>query len=59
MGRNPFAPVVPCHRVVAANGGAGGFSAAGGVSSKMQLLTLERAGAAGGLFAELPLAVKP
>ena len=32
MGRNPFAPVVPCHRVVAASG-AGGFSAGGGVAT--------------------------
>lgn len=42
LGANPFAPTVPCHRVVAA-GGLGGFSARGGVSAKRKLL--EREGA--------------
>lgn len=45
MGRNPFAPVVPCHRVLAAGPmgtGAGGFSAEGGVLTKLRLLELER-----------------
>jgi O-6-methylguanine DNA methyltransferase len=41
LGRNPFAIVVPCHRVVAANGRPGGFSAAGGVAAKVRLLALE------------------
>jgi methylated-DNA-[protein]-cysteine S-methyltransferase len=57
MARNPFAPVVPCHRVLAAGGRTGGFSAAGGVSTKLRLLQMERAGA-GGLFDDLPLAVR-
>jgi len=39
--RNPFAVVVPCHRVVAAGGKPGGFSANGGVATKMELLALE------------------
>ncbi len=43
LGRNPFPMVVPCHRVVAADGRLGGFSAAGGVSTKQRLLTIERA----------------
>jgi methylated-DNA-[protein]-cysteine S-methyltransferase len=43
LGRNPFAIVVPCHRVLAANGRAGGFSARGGVTTKLRLLELERA----------------
>lgn len=43
LGANPFAPVVPCHRVLAADGRAGGFSAAGGVSTKLRLLLIERA----------------
>jgi methylated-DNA-[protein]-cysteine S-methyltransferase len=43
LGANPFAPIVPCHRVLAANGRAGGFSAAGGVSTKLRLLLIERA----------------
>jgi methylated-DNA-[protein]-cysteine S-methyltransferase len=43
LGRNPFAIVVPCHRVVAAGGKLGGFSARGGVSTKLRLLSIERA----------------
>lgn len=41
MGRNPFAPVVPCHRVLAAGGKIGGFSAPGGRSTKQRLLAVE------------------
>jgi methylated-DNA-[protein]-cysteine S-methyltransferase len=43
LGANPFAPFVPCHRILAAQGGAGGFSAPGGTRTKLQLLTLEQA----------------
>ncbi|HEY7662039.1 MAG TPA: methylated-DNA--[protein]-cysteine S-methyltransferase [Xanthobacteraceae bacterium] len=43
LGRNPFPLVVPCHRVLAAGGRAGGFSANGGVTTKLRLLTIERA----------------
>jgi O-6-methylguanine DNA methyltransferase len=43
LGRNPFAIVVPCHRVLAAGGHLGGFSAPGGVATKVQLLALESA----------------
>lgn len=43
LGANPFAPVVACHRVLAANGRAGGFSAPGGASTKLRLLLIERA----------------
>lgn len=43
LGRNPFAPVVPCHRVVSAGKGLGGFSASGGVASKLRLLRIEGA----------------
>lgn len=42
LGRNPFAIIVPCHRVVAANGKTGGFSAGGGVSTKLRILEIER-----------------
>lgn len=42
LGRNPFAIVVPCHRVVAAGGRTGGFSASGGVATKLRLLAIER-----------------
>ncbi len=38
---NPVPLVVPCHRVVAANGGLGGFSAEGGLQLKRRLLALE------------------
>jgi methylated-DNA-[protein]-cysteine S-methyltransferase len=41
LGNNPFAPIVPCHRVVSADGTMHGFSAPGGVSAKLRLLTIE------------------
>lgn len=52
LGRNPFAIVVPCHRVLAAGGAIGGFSAAGGAVTKQRLLLIEgaRAGDAPDLF---------
>lgn len=43
LGRNPFAPVVPCHRVLAAGDKPGGFSAAGGIRTKLRLLIIEGA----------------
>jgi O-6-methylguanine DNA methyltransferase len=43
LGRNPFPLIVPCHRVLAAGSKAGGFSANGGVTTKLRLLTIERA----------------
>jgi len=51
LGHNPFAPVVPCHRILAAAGKAGGFSADGGVRTKLRLLEIEGAQFGGpGLF---------
>jgi methylated-DNA-[protein]-cysteine S-methyltransferase len=52
LGRNPFAPIVPCHRVLAADGRSGGFSAQGGVATKLRMLQIEgaRIGAEPGLF---------
>jgi methylated-DNA-[protein]-cysteine S-methyltransferase len=41
LGRNPFAIIVPCHRVLAAGGKAGGFSANGGLATKTKLLAIE------------------
>ncbi len=41
LGRNPTPIVVPCHRVLAADGRTGGFSAPGGVDSKLKLLMIE------------------
>jgi methylated-DNA-[protein]-cysteine S-methyltransferase len=43
LGRNPFAVIVPCHRVVAADGKLGGFSANGGATTKRRLLAIEGA----------------
>ena len=43
LGRNPVPLVVPCHRIAAANGRTGGFSAPGGVSTKLRLLDHEGA----------------
>jgi O-6-methylguanine DNA methyltransferase len=41
LARNPFAIIVPCHRVVAAGGKVGGFSANGGTTTKLRLLSIE------------------
>ena len=43
LGRNPFPIIVPCHRVLAAAGRPGGFSAHGGVATKLRLLAIEGA----------------
>lgn len=48
LGRNPFALIVPCHRVLAAHGRIGGFSAAGGPAAKQRLLGIEGARAGDG-----------
>ncbi|KQV84522.1 methylated-DNA--[protein]-cysteine S-methyltransferase [Rhizobium sp. Root1220] len=41
MAKNPVALIIPCHRVLAAGGKIGGFSAPGGASSKTRMLELE------------------
>jgi methylated-DNA-[protein]-cysteine S-methyltransferase len=41
LGSNPFPIIVPCHRVLAAGGRSGGFSAPGGLVTKLRLLQLE------------------
>ena len=43
LGANPWPLIVPCHRVVAADGKMTGFSAPGGIRTKTRLLGLERA----------------
>jgi len=43
LGRNPFPIVVPCHRVLAASGKLGGFSAHGGATTKRRMLIIEGA----------------
>jgi len=61
LGRNPFPIIVPCHRVLAAGGKTGGFSATGGVETKFRMLAIERAKTdnAPSLFDDLPLAAPP
>jgi methylated-DNA-[protein]-cysteine S-methyltransferase len=51
LGRNPFPIIVPCHRVLAANGKLGGFSAPGGVETKRRMLRIE------GAFPDEPLSL--
>jgi methylated-DNA-[protein]-cysteine S-methyltransferase len=43
LGRNPIPVIVPCHRVTAAGGKTGGFSASGGTATKLRLLAIEGA----------------
>jgi methylated-DNA-[protein]-cysteine S-methyltransferase len=43
LGRNPCPIVVPCHRVLAAGNKPGGFSARGGVETKLKMLAIEGA----------------
>ncbi|MBB6249725.1 methylated-DNA--[protein]-cysteine S-methyltransferase [Nitrospirillum iridis] len=62
LGHNPIPILIPCHRVLAAGGGTGGFSASGGVDTKFRILAIERArpeNEAPSLFDALPLAIKP
>ena len=41
LAKNPFAPEIPCHRVVRSDGGLGGYSAPGGVAAKRRILARE------------------
>lgn len=60
LGENPFPIIVPCHRVLGAGGKTGGFSAPGGVITKLRLLSIEGAQPDGPtLFDRLPLEVPP
>jgi methylated-DNA-[protein]-cysteine S-methyltransferase len=57
LSQNPWPIIVPCHRIMAAGGKPGGFSAPGGVATKLRLLTIEGAQPQGPmLFDRLPLA---
>ena len=59
LGQNPIPLIIPCHRVLAVGGETGGFSAPGGVVSKLRLLTIEGAQPNGPtLFDDLPLAAR-
>jgi methylated-DNA-[protein]-cysteine S-methyltransferase len=42
LGANPFAPVIPCHRVIGANGRLTGYSGPGGIRQKQCLLEKEK-----------------
>jgi len=60
LGENPFPIIVPCHRVLAAGGKLGGFSAPGGARTKLQLLSIEGAQPGGPTLCDrLPLAAQP
>jgi methylated-DNA-[protein]-cysteine S-methyltransferase len=55
LSRNPWPIIVPCHRVLAAGGKVGGFSAHGGIDTKLRLLSIEGAQPGGPmLFDNLP-----
>ena len=41
IGKNPYAPKIPCHRVIRSNGTLGGYSGKGGVKTKRLLLKKE------------------
>ncbi len=61
LGANPWPIVVPCHRVLGADGKVGGFSAHGGAETKIRMLGIEKARTDDrpALFEDLPLAIKP
>ena len=40
-GKNPYAPKIPCHRVIRSDGGLGGYSGRGGIKTKLRLLRSE------------------
>ena len=42
-GKNPYAPKIPCHRVIRYHGGLGGYSGRGGIKRKLRLLRSEKA----------------
>ena len=41
IGKNPYAPKIPCHRVIRSDGSLGGYSGKGGINAKRKLLKLE------------------
>ena len=42
IGKNPYPPSIPCHRVIRSNGGLGGYSGSGGIKQKLKLLRSEK-----------------
>ena len=59
LGENPFPIVIPCHRVLAANGKTGGFSANGGVTTKFRMLSIEGARLARDQSESAPMLFEP
>jgi methylated-DNA-[protein]-cysteine S-methyltransferase len=43
VGKNPYPPLIPCHRVIRSDGSLGGYSGKGGIKEKRRLLLLEKA----------------
>ena len=41
IGKNPYAPKIPCHRVIRSDGSLGGYSGKGGIKTKKKLLKSE------------------
>ena len=41
IGKNPYAPKIPCHRVIRSDGSLGGYSGPGGIKTKKKLLKTE------------------
>ena len=41
-GKNPYAPKIPCHRVIRSDRGLGGYSGRGGIKTKLRLLRSEK-----------------
>ena len=42
IGKNPYAPKIPCHRVIRSDGALGGYSGRGGIKQKLKLLRSEK-----------------
>ena len=42
VGKNPYPPQIPCHRVIRSDGKLGGYSTKGGIQKKRQLLKSEK-----------------
>ena len=40
--KNPYAPKIPCHRVIRSDGALGGYSGRGGIKQKLRLLRSEK-----------------
>ena len=42
VGKNPYPPKIPCHRVIRSDGSLGGYSGKGGIRTKLKLLRSEK-----------------